>query len=645
MKLKLLLLLMVALACSCEKDKEDDLAVETLPVSGIEYFPDTDQVHVTANGVLHGNARERGFILCKGNKFDFTKIPVLMDGDFACLFDELENGTLYYVKAYALGPRGAVYGEEVSFTASVLPVVEDVTDYEANLTGTTLLARGRIVSNGGGVIDGCGVYLGDSSDPLKTRLEAENPANDVFSLDLRGLSSGTDYTLTFFATNNRGEMRTEPRAFHTPDLTKPAVGIETFTEVAPTLVNIRARVTDDGGDPDFRYGLRYGSSATQLDREAVCSETDADGYFTASVLQLEPDTDYWFAAYAVNAGFENVETPRLQHTLAVSKPSVVNGDMRVGFEILDHLVLKGRIASTGGIEISEYGFYYGEGAATIRVQASDLNEAGTFSVTLDASAVRPLAEYVFSAYAVNEKGESRAAETTVKTGLVDRRSMYTRYLLDETMQIDASGRQLVYFTLPTFEIEVNGVRENITFLDRNLGATELPADAATMNFAAAGSYYSWGTNRVQASSALAESLAASGKDNTWKGYGTMPFSAEGTTWSGLVEQNTKDVINPCPDGYRLPTVDEWNAVCAAKSITSLQDMFEQFNFSVTNFFNPAAVVQTPNGAGCYVWTDNGIDGKPNANYIVGPVAGKVTTTGTGRKNPMPLRCVQVTSAE
>ena len=648
MKLKLLLLLTAILACSCQKDKDGGLEVVTLPISRIEYFPDTDHTEVTVQGVLHGRALERGFILCKGNKFDFTKIPVPMEQEFSCVFDELENGTLYYVKAYALDSHGAIYGKEVSFTASTLPALEDLTDYAADLTGTTLLARGRIVSTGGEAITECGVYLGDAADPLQTRIPATDLAENLFSVDLRGLAFNADHVLTLFAANTQGETLTDPMTFHTPDLSAPQAGIDSFTEVAPTLIGVRLRAADNGGDPDCRFGLRYGTSASQLDTEAVCSEPDAEGYFTASVTSLAPDTEYWFAAYAVNAKSETVGTPTRQRTLTVSKPSVVNAAMREGFEILDYLVLKGQIASTGGVDISEYGFYYGEGAATNKVQASDVDAEGNFSVTLDASLVQPLTEYVFAAYAVNEQGEGRAAETTVRTGLVDRRSTQTQYLLDAKMQPDASGRQLVYFTLPSFEIEVNGERMLITFLDRNLGATELPTDAATLNFAAAGSYFQWGTNSIQASSQLAALRKEQGTNGkgTWNGYGKMSCYTgslvDGDTWSGLIAQGTANVIDPCPEGYRLPTAAEWNAVCAAKSITGLQSMFEQLNFSLTGDFSLEGVYA---GEYCRFWLDNATAGTANASYVEAGPSKNATVNSIGRKRPMTLRCVQVQPAE
>lgn len=648
MKLKLLLLLTAILACSCQKDKDDGLEVVTLPISRIEYFPDTDHTEVTVNGVLHGQALERGFILCKGNKFDFTKIPVPMEQEFSCVFDDLENGTLYYVKAYALASHGAVYGKEISFTASTQPALEDMTDYEADLTGTTLLARGRVVSTGGEAVTECGVYLGDASDPQQTRILATDLTDNLFSVDLRGLAFNSDYLLTLFVANTQGETCTEPMAFHTPDLTAPQAGIDSFTEVAPTLVGVRMRATDNGGDPDCRFSLRYGTSSSQLDTEAVCSEPDADGYFTATVSSLEPDTEYWFAAYAVNAKSETVGTPMRQRTLTVSKPSVVNATMREGFEILDYLVLKGQIASTGGVDISEYGFYYGEGAATNKIQANDVDAEGYFSVTLDASLVQPLTEYVFAAYAINEQGESRAAETTVRTGLVDRRSTVTQYLLDAKMQPDASGRQLVYFTLPAFEIEVNGERKLITFLDRNIGATELPADASTLNFAAAGSYFQWGTNSIQASSQLAAFRKEQGSNGkgTWNGYGKMSCYGgsltDNDTWSGLIAQGTANVTDPCPEGYRLPTAAEWNAVCTAKSITSLQSMFEQLNFSLTGDFSLEGVYA---GEYCRFWLDNATAGTANASFVEATPTKNAAVNSLGRKRPMTLRCVQVQPAE
>ena len=100
-----------------------------------------------------------------------------------------------------------------------------------------------------------------------------------------------------------------------------------------------------------------------------------------------------------------------------------------------------------------------------------------------------------------------------------------------------------------------------TWMDRNLGATQVAT--STTDVASYGDLYQWGrdsdgherrtsnTTATTATSAHAGHgdfiLAGSGTDNNW-----TDFTAEDTLWqSGLND--------PCPAGYRIPTITELNA--------------------------------------------------------------------------------------
>ena len=100
-----------------------------------------------------------------------------------------------------------------------------------------------------------------------------------------------------------------------------------------------------------------------------------------------------------------------------------------------------------------------------------------------------------------------------------------------------------------------------TWMDRNLGATQVAASST--DAASYGDLYQWGrdsdghesrtSNTIATTATSADAghgdfiLSGSGTDNNW-----TDFTAEDTLWqSGLND--------PCPAGYRIPTVIELNA--------------------------------------------------------------------------------------
>ncbi len=58
----------------------------------------------------------------------------------------LTPGTLYHVRAYATNDVGTVYGEDVTFTALLLPTV--TTQAVTNITTTTATGNGNITRLG-----------------------------------------------------------------------------------------------------------------------------------------------------------------------------------------------------------------------------------------------------------------------------------------------------------------------------------------------------------------------------------------------------------------------------------------------------------------------------------------------------------------
>ena len=124
-------------------------------------------------------------------------------GTFVSNIDFLSGGTFYYVRAYAINSVGTSYGNELTFTTLTIPAV--TTDTVTNITETTAISWGTVISDGGSPVTVRGACWSTSSNPTT----ADNHTTDgsgtgTFVSNMTGLTPGTIYYLRAYATNNIG---------------------------------------------------------------------------------------------------------------------------------------------------------------------------------------------------------------------------------------------------------------------------------------------------------------------------------------------------------------------------------------------------------------------------------------------------------
>jgi uncharacterized protein (TIGR02145 family) len=126
-------------------------------------------------------------------------------GAFTSNLTGLEQGTTYYVRAYATNKAGTAYGNQVTFKTaqSKAPVLTTV-----NLTGVTVnsvVSGGNITDAGGVEVTARGVCWGTSPNPTTTDSKTNNGTGaGAFVSNITGLAPGTVYYLRSYATNSAG---------------------------------------------------------------------------------------------------------------------------------------------------------------------------------------------------------------------------------------------------------------------------------------------------------------------------------------------------------------------------------------------------------------------------------------------------------
>lgn len=127
----------------------------------------------------------------------------------------LTFATTYYARAYATGPGGTVYGEELTFTT--LPVLATITTVAVTeVEGTTATTGGEVTADGGSAITAYGVVYGTAPNPtIAGSKTTDGTGIGAFVSSLTGLSGLTTYYVRAYATNSAGTVYGEEISFTT----------------------------------------------------------------------------------------------------------------------------------------------------------------------------------------------------------------------------------------------------------------------------------------------------------------------------------------------------------------------------------------------------------------------------------------------
>ena len=144
-------------------------------------------------------------------------------GAFTCNLSNLQAGTTYYVRAYAINSKGTAYGDEISFTTALPITLATVTTASiAQITETTAVAGGTVTSDGNASVTERGVVYSTNPNPVITNLyntiKPCGSGTGSFTCDLTNLQSNTTYYVRAYATNEMGTAYGEEISFTTVSL-------------------------------------------------------------------------------------------------------------------------------------------------------------------------------------------------------------------------------------------------------------------------------------------------------------------------------------------------------------------------------------------------------------------------------------------
>ena len=172
--------------------------------------------YVTARGVCWATHRNPTI-------FDRCTTDGMNTGNYTSTMTDLEENTVYYVRAYAINEKGTSYGTEYSFEAgagggggSTITQPTVTTTGVTYITQNTAVCGGNVTSNGGGQVTARGVCWSTNENPTISNSHTTNgTGTGSFTSNLTGLTENTTYYVRAYATNEAGTSYGINRSFTT----------------------------------------------------------------------------------------------------------------------------------------------------------------------------------------------------------------------------------------------------------------------------------------------------------------------------------------------------------------------------------------------------------------------------------------------
>src|SRR5665647_2377478 len=270
------------------------------------------------SSITSNSAVVEGFVVAQGDGFtekgivyDIAANPTtaksktlftgsLTSASFEVALAGLNYATQYYARAYAVGPTGTFYGEEMTFTT--LPVVPTLTTAAVTaVTGNSANGGGEVLISGGADVTARGICWDIAANPTIAKSKTTNGEGvGAFTSAMTGLLGNKTYYVRAYATNSAGTGYGPQVSFKT-ETDLPTVTTTAVTEVTKISAVSGGNVTYDGGDIISARGLCWSLDADPDLTDNVIAGGTGTGVFVSNLTGLTVNTSYHVRAYATNS--------------------------------------------------------------------------------------------------------------------------------------------------------------------------------------------------------------------------------------------------------------------------------------------------------------------------------------------------------
>jgi len=343
----------------------DEVTLSTL--NNLPILVTNDATSITATtAVLNGNVTGDGgsAVTQKGIVWAMTTGPNLSSnlgnltlggglGTIAVVPTGLTPGATYYVKAYATNSNGTAYGNEVTFkTLATNPSI--LTYTPSNVTGSTALAGGYNIYDGGSAVTAKGVVWSTSTGPTVALATKSNDGTGTssFTTTVPSLSPVTRYYIRAYVTTSFATAYGPEISFLTT-ANPPTLSTVAISSITSTSASSGGTITSDGLGSITAKGVVW-STSTQptIALSTKTSNGSGNANYTSSITGLAPVTKYYVRSYATNSGGTGYGAEVSFTTLAGLAVLTTSNATSI---TITSAILGGEVTNEGGAAVSEKG--------------------------------------------------------------------------------------------------------------------------------------------------------------------------------------------------------------------------------------------------------------------------------------------------
>jgi uncharacterized protein (TIGR02145 family) len=223
-------------------------------------------------------------------------------GVFVSNIAGLTPNTLYYLRSYATNTAGTAYGNELSFTTILNPIIPTVTTNEVtNIYQISATCGGNVTSQGGAVVTFRGVCWNTSPNPTTANSKTiDGSGEGSFVSNLTGLMPNTLYYVRAYATNTAGTAYGNELSFTTLNFQSPTLTTATPINILDFTTTSGGNIISDGGSPVIFRGVCWSILPSPTITDSKTADGVGAGLFFSHITGLIPNTLYYVKAYAVN---------------------------------------------------------------------------------------------------------------------------------------------------------------------------------------------------------------------------------------------------------------------------------------------------------------------------------------------------------
>ena len=403
----------------------DEVTFTTL--NNLPILVTNDATSITATtAVLNGNVTGDGgsAVTQKGIVWAMTTGPNLSSnlgnltlggglGTIAVVPTGLTPGATYYVKAYATNSNGTAYGNEVTFkTLATNPSI--LTYTPSNVTGSTALAGGYNIYDGGSAVTAKGVVWSTSTGPTVALATKSNDGTGTssFTTTVPSLTPVTRYYIRAYVTTSFNTAYGPEISFLTT-ANPPTLSTVAISSITSTSASSGGTITSDGLGSITAKGVVWSTSTEPT--IALSTKTlngSGSSNYTSSITGLAPVTKYYVRSYATNSGGTGYGAEVSFTTLAGLAVLTTSNATSI---TITSAILGGEVTNEGGASVTEKGVVW---KTTSGPTVSDNKQAtgtGLGAFTTSVTTLTRNTKYYVRTYAINTSGTSYGPEVTFNT--------------------------------------------------------------------------------------------------------------------------------------------------------------------------------------------------------------------------------------